>query len=68
MAAKASIHTAKTHLSSQVEQLLADDGVVIAKACVKPILGGAIGAIKFRKDWDAPMTDEETISLFDSGE
>jgi prevent-host-death family protein len=76
---KVNIHAAKTHLSRLVEQVLAGEEVIIAKAGVpvvkltrleieKPILGGAKGAIKFSEGWDAPLTDEEMISLFDSAE
>jgi prevent-host-death family protein len=65
------IHEAKTHLSRLLAKVAAGEEVIIAKAgkpvaklvkiepVVKRQLGSATGTIKFKKGWDAPMTDEE---------
>ena len=69
------IHEAKTHLSKLIEQALAGEDVVIAKAGNplvrliriehdQPILGSARGAFVLKEGWDAPLTDSEFDELF----
>ena len=65
------IYEAKTKLSQLIEQAMAGEEVIIAKAGkpmvklvrVDPVpkraLGTAAGAIQFIEGWDDPMTDEE---------
>ncbi len=70
------IHHAKTHLSRLIEQALAGEEVVIARAGKpvvkltpierkKPILGSARGTIEFKEGWDDPMTEEELAEWYD---
>jgi prevent-host-death family protein len=69
------IHEAKTHLSRLIEQALAGEEVVIAKAGNplvrlvriepdRPELGSARGAFALKEGWDAPLTDAEFEDLF----
>jgi len=69
------IHHAKTHLSRLIEQALAGEEVIIAKAghpvvrltpveVKKPILGSARGTITYKEGWDDPLTDQEVDGLF----
>lgn len=65
------IHEAKTNLSKLIERARSGDEVIIAKAGTpmvrlvpvdrpaKRIFGSAKGLIKFKKGWDAPMTERE---------
>ena len=65
------IHEAKSNLSKLIERARSGDEVIIAKAGTpmvrlvpvdrptKRVFGTAKGLIKFKKGWDAPMTDRE---------
>lgn len=65
------IHEAKSTLSKLIERARSGDEVIIAKAGTpmvrlvpvdrpaKRIFGSAKGLIKFKKGWNAPMTDRE---------
>ena len=65
------IHEAKSTLSKLIERARSGDEVIIAKAGTpmvrlvpvdrpaKRIFGSAKGQIKFKKGWDAPMTERE---------
>ncbi len=65
------IHEAKTNLSKLIERARSGDEVIIAKAGTpmvrlvpvdrpaKRVFGSAKGLIKFKKGWDAPMTERE---------
>lgn len=70
------IHHAKTHLSRLIEQALAGEEVVIARAGKpvvkltpierkKPILGSARGTFELPEGWDDPMTEEELSEWYD---
>jgi prevent-host-death family protein len=70
------IHHAKTHLSRLIEQALAGEEVVIARAGKpvvkltpierkKPILGSARGSFELPEGWDDPMTEEELSEWYD---
>lgn len=70
------IHEAKSTLSKLIERAISGEEVIIAKAGApkvrlvpvaeprKPIFGSAKGLIKFKKGWDAPLTDREIEELF----
>jgi prevent-host-death family protein len=65
------IHEAKSTLSKLIERARSGDEVIIAKAGTpmvrlvpvdrpaKRMFGSAKGQIKFKKGWDAPMTERE---------
>lgn len=65
------IHEAKSTLSKLIERARSGDEVIIAKAGTpmvrlvpvdgpaKRVFGSAKGLIKFKKGWDAPMTERE---------
>lgn len=69
------IHEAKTHLSRLLERVAQGEEIIIAKAGrpvaklikIQPrarrVLGSATGAIRFRRGWDAPLTDRELAEL-----
>jgi len=69
------IHQAKTHLSRLIEQALAGEDIVIAKAGAplvrlvrierdKPKLGTARGQFQLKDGWDDALTDKEIDELF----
>lgn len=69
------IHEAKTHLSRLIEQAVAGEDIVIAKAgrplvrLVRlepdtPVLGSAQGEFHLKEGWDDPLTTEEIADLF----
>jgi len=69
------IHEAKTHLSRLIEQAVAGEDVVIAKAgrplvrLVRlepdtPVLGSARGEFRLQEGWDDPLTAAEISDLF----
>jgi len=69
------IHQAKTHLSRLIEQALAGEEVIIAKAGAplvrlvriehaKPELGSAHGQFTLTEGWDSPLTGDEVDALF----
>ncbi len=69
------IHNAKTHLSKLIEQAMAGEEVVIAKAGhplvrlvrieeQRPVLGSARGTFELKEGWDAPLSDSEFFDLF----
>ena len=69
------IHQAKTHLSRLIEQAVAGEEVIIAKAgrplvrltridSERPALGSASGLIRFERGWDAPLSDEDMGRVF----
>ncbi len=70
------VHEAKTKLSRLIEKALAGEEVIIIKAGHpavrlmpiadrkrKKVLGSAAGLVKFKKGWDAPLTDQEIDRL-----
>lgn len=69
------IYEAKTKLSNLVERAMLGEEVIIAKAGkpmvklvrldipTKRTLGTSAGKIRYKKGWDAPMTDAELESF-----
>ncbi len=65
------IHNAKTNLSRLIERAQSGEDIIIARSGKpvvklvpirkgrKRVFGSAAGQIKFRKGWDAPMTERE---------